>query len=120
MVAEKPQRAASVPTLAVPPAPLEPLPEVRESPARSIKRVLTTDMQIEEDEMKQSRKAVKEALRVLEYHDSTVRPLGKAWAEGQHRWQAQPSACYQSVDFLIKIPCRYAHSSMTSSRPRGS
>lgn len=51
-----------------------PLPPVRESPSRerSIKRVLTTDLQLEEEEMKQSRKAVKEALRVLEYHDSTV------------------------------------------------
>lgn len=75
MAQPKPQRAASVPTLAAPPAPLEPLPEevVRDSPSRPIKRVLTTDLQIEEDEMKQSRKAVKEALRVLEYHDSTVR-----------------------------------------------
>lgn len=77
-MAEKPQRAASG-TLAAPPAPLEPLPEVRESPSRPIKRVLTTDLQIEEDEMKQSRKAVKEALRVLEYHDSTVRPWASAW-----------------------------------------
>lgn len=91
MAADKPQRAASVRTLAAPPVPLEPLPEVRESPARSIKRVLTADLQIEEDEMKRSRKAVKEALRVLEYHDSTVRgPLGKAWAD---RGKIKPSAC---------------------------
>lgn len=103
MAADKPQRAGSVRTFAAPPVPLEPLPEVRESPARSIKRVLTADLQIEEDEMKRSRKAVKEALRVLEYHDSTVRgPLGQAL--GRSRQRLSRAHAHQSAHLLITIP----------------
>lgn len=63
--------SGTVSTYAPPGGPLEPVREV--SPARSIKRVLTTDLALQEEEMKRSRKAIKEATRVLEYSDSTVR-----------------------------------------------
>jgi len=99
-------------TLAAPPARLPPLSE---SPPR-IKRALTTEMMIHEEEEKQSKKAVKEALRVLEYHDSTVRPRTRiapragARCNGGHPLTATPSHTTPP----------HQTSSMTSSRRRAS